>query len=346
MPKVSIIVPIYNTAPFLEKCLTSLVHQTLDDIEIICVNDGSTDTSQQIINKFLLEYPYRIKSIVKKNGGLSEARNIGLQESTGDYIAFIDSDDYVKTTLYEKMYNEALKTNASMIVCGFKRVTMDGKVLSIEQDRLKKSYSSIEALTSIAPAAWNKLYKRNLWIQSQVKYPKGVWYEDLPTTVKLILYSNEIVTINEALIYYVQHPNSISYTFNEKAQDIFYVLSDIYRFYKEEKIHQTLDYSSKEWFKIEKRIEALFLIHLIFAHLFRTASLDESKVKVEIKKVQKYLADYFPNWIYNREIYKSLSLIKKICVGIGLLLFKLNLFGVLLWIYKRINIIYAIQNKW
>lgn len=346
MPKVSIIVPIYNTAPFLEKCLTSLVHQTLDDIEIICVNDGSTDTSQQIINKFLLEYPYRIKSIVKKNGGLSEARNIGLQESTGDYIAFIDSDDYVETTLYEKMYNEALKTNASMIVCGFKRVTMDGKVLSIEQDRLKKSYSSIEALTSIAPAAWNKLYKRNLWIQSQVKYPKGVWYEDLPTTVKLILYSNEIVTINEALIYYVQHPNSISYTFDNRAYDIFYVLTDIYNFYQDAKMNENLLYTNEEWKRIEKCIEVLSLIHLIFAHLFRSASLDGANIKEEIKRVQTYLNNYFPNWFWNFEVYKSLSPLKKICVGIGLSLFKLNLFEILLWTYKHVNRIYPIQNKW
>ncbi|WP_195218181.1 glycosyltransferase [Turicibacter sanguinis] len=346
MAKVSVIVPIYNTSSFLNKCLNSLVHQTLDDIEIICVNDGSTDHSQQIIDDFLLKYPYRIKSILKSNGGLSDARNVGLREATGDYIAFLDSDDYVEKDLYEKMYSKALRTNADIIVCGFKRITLEGEVLSVEQIRLREYYSSIDALTSIAPAAWNKLYKRELWIYSDVKYPKGVWYEDLPTTIKLMLYANNIATINEPLIYYVQHPNSISYTFDERAHDIFNVLTDIYNFYEDAKKNENLLYTTEEWMRIGKCIEALSLIHLIFAHLFRATSLEGANVKEEIKRVKTYLNDYFPNWFFNYEIYKSLSPIKKICVAIGLSLFKLNLFEMLLWIYKHVNRIYAIQNKW
>lgn len=346
MAKVSIIVPIYNTSSFLKKCLNSLVQQTLDDIEIICVNDGSTDHSQQIVNDFLLKYPYRIKSILKSNGGLSDARNVGLQEAIGDYITFLDSDDYVEIDLYEKMYDKALKTDADIVICGFKRVTLEGEVLSIEQNRLKELYSPIDALTAVAPAAWNKLYKRELWINSKVQYPKGVWYEDLPTTTKLMLNANSIATVNEALIYYVQHPNSISYTFDERSYDIFNVLIDIYNFYEDTKINRKLLYTAKEWDKIEDQIEALFLIHLIFAHLFRAASLDETKVREEIKRVKIYLKNYFPNWFYNRVIYKSLSPIKRICVFIGLVLFKLNLFEMLLYIYKHVNRIYAIQNKW
>ena len=346
MPKVSVIVPIYNTASFLEKCLNSLVNQTLQDLEIICVNDGSTDNSQLIINEFLLNYPYHIKSIIKPNGGLSDARNVGLQQATGKYIAFLDSDDYVELDLYEKMYNKACKSNADIVVCGFQRITLDGHVLSVEQNRLKKSYSGIDALTSIAPAAWNKLYKRDLWVKSKIIYPKGVWYEDLPTTIKLMLYANEIVTINEPLIYYVQHRNSISYTFDNRAYDIFYVLTDIYNFYQDAKINKNSLYTNEEWERIEKCIEAVFLIHLIFAHLFRSASLDGTNVKAEIKNVQNYLSNYFPNWFLNYEVYRSLSPIKKICVGIGLSLFKLNLFEILLWMYKQINRIYAIQNKW
>lgn len=346
MTKVSVIVPIYNTASFLDKCLNSLVHQTLDDIEIICVNDGSTDHSQSIINEFLLKYPYRVKSILKRNGGLSDARNMGLQEACGEYIAFLDSDDYVELDLYEKMYAKACQTRADIIVCGFKRVTLEGNVLSIEQTQLKKSYSSIDGLTSIAPAAWNKLYKRELWIQSEVRYPKGVWYEDLPTTIKLMLYANNIATVNEPLIYYVQHPNSISYTFDERAHDIFTVLTDIHSFYEDIKVNGKIAYSVDEWTMIEKRIEALSVIHLIFAHLFRAASLEGSNVKQEIKEVRSYLYDNFPNWFSNHEIYKSLSPIKKLCVGAGLVLFKLNLFEVLLRVYKYVNSIYAIQNKW
>lgn len=346
MPKVSIIVPIYNTASFLNKCLNSLVHQTLDDIEIICVNDGSTDDSQLIINDFLAKYPYRIKSILKHNGGLSDARNIGLQEASGEYIAFLDSDDYVEIDLYEKMYKKACQTQADIIVCGFKRVTLEGDVLSIEQTQLKKTYSSIEGLTSIAPAAWNKLYKRELWIESEVRYPKGVWYEDLPTTIKLMLYANNIATVNEPLIYYVQHPNSISYTFDERAHDIFTVLTDIHRFYEDIKNNEKILFSVNEWETIEKRIEAVSLIHLIFAHLFRASTLEGANLKQEISKVRSYLDHNFPNWFSNYEIYKSLSLVKRLCVGAGLLLFRFNLFEGLLLVYKYVNSVYAIQNKW
>ena len=119
MPKISIIVPVYNVEIYIDKCLKILTEQTLRDIEIIIVNDGSLDKSEEIIEKYVKENPTKIKYYEKENGGLSSARNYGLEYATGEYIAFLDSDDYVETNMYEEMYNLAKKENADMVECDF-----------------------------------------------------------------------------------------------------------------------------------------------------------------------------------------------------------------------------------
>ncbi len=118
MAKVSVIVPVYNVEQYLEKCFDSLKNQTLKDLEVIIVNDGSTDSSQNIIDKYVKENT-NFKSYIKPNGGLSDARNYGLQYVTSPYVAFLDSDDYVETTIYEKMYEEAIKDNKDFVECDF-----------------------------------------------------------------------------------------------------------------------------------------------------------------------------------------------------------------------------------
>ena len=119
MPNVSVIVPVYNVEDYIERCMESLINQTLKDIEIIVVNDGSTDKSETKIKKYLDKYPDKIKYFVKENGGLSDARNYGMQYATGEYIAFLDSDDYVDITLYEKMYKIAVEQNCDYVECNF-----------------------------------------------------------------------------------------------------------------------------------------------------------------------------------------------------------------------------------
>ena len=104
MKKVSVIVPVYNVENYITKCLESLVSQTLQDMEIIIVNDGSTDNSQQIIDNFVKKYPEKIKAFIKDNGGLSDARNFGIDRAIGEFIGFVDSDDYVTPTMFEQMY--------------------------------------------------------------------------------------------------------------------------------------------------------------------------------------------------------------------------------------------------
>ena len=122
MKKVSIIVPVYNVEKYLAKCLDSLVSQTLEDVEIIVVDDGSKDNSKQIIDEFQTKYPDKIKSFVKENGGLSDARNFGLDRAIGEYIGFVDSDDYVTAEMFEEMHSLAQKYDAEMVICNLQKV--------------------------------------------------------------------------------------------------------------------------------------------------------------------------------------------------------------------------------
>ena len=125
--KVSIIIPVYGVEKYVSKCLESLVNQTLNDIEIIVVNDGTKDNSQKIIDKYVKKYPDKVKSFIKENGGQGSARNYGLKQANGDYIGYVDSDDYVELEMYEKLYNKAISDNLDIAICGNYNVSEDYK---------------------------------------------------------------------------------------------------------------------------------------------------------------------------------------------------------------------------
>lgn len=125
---VSIIVPVYNVENYLAKCLDSLISQSLPDIEILVVNDGSKDRSGLIIEEYAAKFPEKIKAFTKENGGLSDARNFGLDKAQGEYIGFVDSDDYVTETMFEEMLQLAEKHQAKMVICNIQKVDQNGEV--------------------------------------------------------------------------------------------------------------------------------------------------------------------------------------------------------------------------
>lgn len=229
MIRVSVIVPVYNIEKYLVKCLDSLVHQTLQEIEIIIVNDGSTDGSQTIIDKFKKAYPNKIRSLIKANGGLSDARNYGIPYAKGEYIGFVDSDDYIDVTMYEKMYKSAKEYDSDIVTCDYYKVYGEHKELVKSRDFLNQKDMFIGSLA----AAWNKLYKRKLVIGSGVDFPKGLIYEDTAFFAKLIPYCKKTSYVNEALIYYVQRQGSIANSQGQKTTQIFDVFDSILAFYKE-----------------------------------------------------------------------------------------------------------------
>lgn len=215
MPLISVLIPVYNVDQYLERCIKSVITQTYRNIEIILVDDGSTDNSGIICDAYA-EIDNRIRVIHKKNGGLSDARNIGLENAKGKYISFIDSDDYVHSLFIEIMLKNMLDYHTDIIICGYKKGTLD----IFPKERIKqnecKIYDSKEMLKQwhsnykhIETVAWNKLYLRELFINEDIRYPKGVNNEDVQTTHLLVAASKKIGIIDTQLYYYFQRAGSI-----------------------------------------------------------------------------------------------------------------------------------------
>ena len=214
---ISIIVPIYNVEKYLEKCLRSIINQTYKNIEIILVDDGSPDKCGIICDEYSHK-DHRINVIHKRNGGLSDARNAGIEVSKGDYILFVDSDDYINLRMVELLYESIKKHSADIAVCRYKSI-LDNEVVDIsevddssesfiieESEYLNnKEYYSDRRVEFIV--AWNKLYARKLF--KEIRYPKGKIHEDEFTTYKLLYYAEKIVYVPQELYYYVQRSNSI-----------------------------------------------------------------------------------------------------------------------------------------
>jgi glycosyltransferase involved in cell wall biosynthesis len=212
---VSLIIPIYNSQPFLEKCLTSAVEQTLRDIEIILIDDGSDDDSISIIQKFA-QTDTRIRVLKQHNKGPGAARNLGLSVASGNYVAFMDSDDWIDSMFLEKMYNAAESNEADVVICNHKTVIHETLAIPFPKRLLPKRPSYKKALkqavkdSGIQGYVWDKLYRRSLFNDNNISYPEGLYYEDLATTFKLFYYSKRSVFLKEALYYYLQRKNSIS----------------------------------------------------------------------------------------------------------------------------------------
>lgn len=216
-PLVSVIVPVYNVQRELPRCLASILGQTYQNIEIILVDDGSTDNSLKICQQ-LAATDERICLYSKDNGGLSDARNFGLQHASGDYVAFVDSDDYVEVNYLEELYGALATTKAEVAVCTFKKVDVAGnliKIVNFPTALQASEISGCELLKLVFKkngyafvVAWNKLYKRTLF--DKLKFEKGKIYEDEYINFPLFWNVKRVVTVDKPLYNYVQRAGSIT----------------------------------------------------------------------------------------------------------------------------------------
>ena len=285
MPKVSVIVPVYNTENYIEKCLNSIVNQTLEDIEIIVVDDGSTDNSEIIINKFIEEYPEKIKYYKKENGGLSDARNYGLTYATGEYIGFVDSDDYIDISMYEKMYDLAKKEEADIVECDFAWIYPNKTKIDTGIEYKTKE----DLFISSRVMACNKIFKKE--IINDIKFPKGLRYEDVEFFYKLLPDVNKISVLKEPLYYYIQRESSISNLQNERTAEIFTILNNIIEFYKEKSIYD----------KFKTELEYMYIRFLLGSSFLRMVKINDKKVRKELlQKTIDLLYEKFPNWKNNK----------------------------------------------
>ncbi len=209
---VSIIVPVYNVEKYLEKCIQSIVSQTYKNIEIILIDDESQDESGNICDKYK-KVDKRIKVIHKKNGGLSDARNKGLEVSKGTYIMFIDSDDYIDKDMVEVLYNACQRTHLDIACCAKYIEKNDGSYYLKNIIKNEKSFLPKEAIKSlllnnkIDTSACDKLFKKKLFLN--IRFPVGKYYEDLATIHKVIEKSNGIIHVSQAKYHYLQRDGSI-----------------------------------------------------------------------------------------------------------------------------------------
>lgn len=221
--KISIIIPVYCVENYLTRCLDSVCNQSYTKLEIILVDDGSPDNCPAICDEWGRK-DKRIKVIHKKNGGLSDARNAGIEVATGNYLLFIDSDDYIAPTMCERLLNAAQAADAEIAVCNFwwmypehKEIQStkmpDGKI--VERSAILETW--IKNWTVDFVVAWNKLYRRDLFFTPEhIRYPVGKLHEDEFTTYKLLYAANRVVFVKDPLYFYVQRAGSITANYTEK----------------------------------------------------------------------------------------------------------------------------------
>lgn len=210
---ISIIMPIYKAEDYLEKSITSILNQTFKNFELILVDDGSPDNSGKICDELAVN-DNRIKVIHKKNGGASTARNAGLDIAKGEFIAFVDSDDWIEPTLFEILFNLAKKHDADISQCNY--IKTENEDIKIENDKneIIKTFNKIESLNNLynemyvsTVVLWNKIYKKSLF--DEIRFPNMRIFEDEAIMYKLLYKSNKLVYTNQKLYYYRNTPDSI-----------------------------------------------------------------------------------------------------------------------------------------
>ena len=265
--KVSVIIPVYNTEDYLKECIESLVNQTLREIEILIVNDGSTDSSLEIMKEFKNKYPNIIKIFDKVNGGQASARNYALPFAQGEYLGFVDSDDWVDSTMYEEMYEKAEKEDADIVICDMVDHFPD-RTVCYPSSRFENKFK-------VTPSACNKLFKRSL-VKEDV-FPVGLWYEDFEFTTMQLMKTDCISVIHKGL--YHCHCREVSTMYNnnsEKNQDILVVLEHL------------VEYVEKNgWYEKYKNVlEYLYIDHVLITSINRVQKQTNEKKKIVINNLR------------------------------------------------------------
>lgn len=294
----SIIVPVYNVETYLDKCLSSILTSTFNDFELIILNDGTKDNSENIINKYIKKYGEKIVYISKENTGLSDTRNVGMSIASGKYIAFVDSDDYIEPNTYELMIKKAMEKDFDIVASDVKLVYENSnkeKVISsnYENDIFNKLEIKKSMLVQY-PAVWNKIYKKN--ILEGITFSKGVWYEDMEFVLKIYPRINSIGVVKKPLYNYLQRMSSITYTYNDKLYDIINNMERVLNYYKAQNIYDIY----------KEELEYLYVRYAFATFPKRLAKCgSKTKYKEGIEYAFSKVKEYFPKYKNNRYFIKN-----------------------------------------
>lgn len=301
--RLSIIVPCYKVEKYLPRCMDSLVNQSMTDIEIIAINDGSPDRCLDILKDYQKRYPEKVVVIDKENEGVWNGRVDGVRVSTGEYIGFVDSDDYVKRDFAQSLYEKAKNTGADISVCGFDRVDMDtGKVYSREMIKSADKIIDIEenpgALLEMNGAPWNKIYKSSLL---KDMYPiKNIprVLDDMMFLQLIYINSNKVAFVPKSLVNYMIREDSIIHSVKKEIIDSTYKsMIEIRKIY-EKKRPELLDY-----------VDANAFLHLGISLMYRLSDDKTVDFNEALKHNTDVLNSYFPRW--NKTDYTKISYVVK-----------------------------------
>lgn len=289
--KVSVIVPMYNVGEYIHDCLKSLAAQTLSDMEVILVDDGCTDDTPQTAQQYADQYPHRFRLVHKKNGGLSDARNYGIPLAQGEYICFLDSDDFVEPTLYEKL-SGLMDEGCDVAVCDIEYWYQDPAKRFVMKGLSDWKADSIQKQAMLSPMfAWNKMYRASWFKERNLRYPLNTWYEDIPVTTMIFAQSEKIGYLPECLIHYRQREGSImSSASSPRVKEIFGIMELVRNNFEAHGLSA----------KFRDELEYLHVEHLRLYGMFRF--IRSPYAKELYQRSTEVMNQYYPNWKNNRYI--------------------------------------------
>lgn len=305
MCKVSVIVPVYNVERYLRHCMETLIAQTLEDIEIIVVNDGSTDNSLTILEEYETKYAPKLKVFTITNHGVSYARNYGAEQASGEYLMFVDSDDYVEPELCQLLYEKAKNDNNDIVLCYRNDVyehstKEDVEIKTINTMTANQNFTMEEnpyELVWLTPFPWDKMVRRDLFFK--VRFPEGIRFEDLAYILKITCIAENIGIVRQPLYNYRRMTGGFLNTFSEATLDIIKAFDNVIDFMKENNLYD----------KYEEEIAYICARHFFFRYpVILDKTNKEWKLKKRIvKDTQDFLNDQFPNWKENHYLKYSSS---------------------------------------
>ena len=287
--KISIIVPVYNTKNYLDRCLESLVDQTMEDMEIVVINDGSKEDVESIIEK----YKERIVYIKNTNHGIGYTRNLGIKKAKGEYIGFVDSDDYVNRDMYLDYYNYAKENDLDIVVANYYRCEQDGiKEMKLNHFDTGTIYNNKNILVDIDYGPCNKIFRREMLINNSILFEEKLKYEDMPFVLKALKHSKRIGHMEQAYYNYNVRPTSETTTIDKRTFDIFKIFDIVNEYYKDDK-------------SLNLELEFLNVSKLLDYNIIQRNQKNSRLRNDFIDKTFSYISKRFPDYKQNKYLKKG-----------------------------------------
>lgn len=295
IPSISVIVPIYNVERYLEKCLNSLMNQSFDDYEVIIVNDGSIDRSKEIAEKYEAKYS-NVVLLNQENKGAGQARNYGIEAAKGEYLLFVDSDDFIHKDTLKITYSKAIENKADMVVFGYTILSESGDIIKIDHgfENTNSTLSENHELIMCSPTVWNKLIKKEMFISSGIRFPSIDNAEDLNVLLKLYLHVKVFAFVDKSLYFYLKREGSVSNDVlkADKVLEIVDAVEDVLNYYKAENAYN----------EYKDELEFIAVYHAFYLGSLRVARINFKHPLMQV--FRQYIQKRVPDYIHQKYLYR------------------------------------------